>query len=272
MTQGRGSGAVMLALGLIAAGPGQAAGLAPINCLIEPEEVIRLATPVAGIIAEVLVDRGDVVRRGDVVARLDTAVEEIARDLARARAGDRSRLQSLEARVEFLAAQSARMAELAGRNAISATAATEAQLEARVAEGELDEARINHALAQHELQQAEVLLAQKTLTAPVEGVIVERLLGPGEYRDTQSHIVTIARLDRLRVEAFAPLSYFGTVALGDVVSIRPEAPIGGAYPATITVIDRIFDAATATFGLRMALENPGLALPAGLRCEVRFDP
>jgi hypothetical protein len=32
----------------------------------------------------------------------------------------------------------------------------------------------------------------------------------------------------------------------------------------------VFDAATATFGLVMRLENPDLALPAGLRCQLDF--
>jgi len=97
------------------------------------------------------------------------------------------------------------------------------------------------------------------------------LLSRGEYRDTQAHIATIARLDVLRVEAFAPLRYYDQLAVGMRVTIHPEDPVGGAWPATVTVIDRVFDAATATFGLRMALQNLDLALPAGLRCEVHFD-
>ena len=89
-------------------------------------------------------------------------------------------------------------------------------------------------------------------------------------REFQAAFV-LARLDMLRVEAFAPLRYHDRLHVGQQVTVHPEAPVGGAYAGTITVIDRVFDAATATFGLRVALPNAELALPAGLRCELHFD-
>ena len=260
--------ALMLALTPPAAA--EEAPLAPISCLIEPDELVRLATPVAGIVAEVSVDRGDPVAEGDVIARLDTTLEQITLSLAQARAADQTRIRSLAARLDFLEAQAERTRDLAARNAISQIAALEAELDADIARHALDEARIAHEIAAIELAQAEALLEQKVLRAPIDGIVVERLLTRGEFPDTQSHIATIARIDKLRVEAFAPLAYRDRLATGQRVTIHPEEPVGGAYPATITVIDRVFDAATATFGLRMELPNPDLTLPAGLRCEVVF--
>lgn len=256
----------------LAAGAAQAADLAPVSCLIEPEAVVQLATAVAGVVAEVAVERGDRVAAGQVIARLDGRVEAIARDLARTRATNEGRVRALEARLAFLDAQAARTAALSDRSAISATQADEARMQAEMAREELAEAHLAVRLAGIEAEQAEALLEQKTVRAPFDGLITERLLSPGEYRDGQTHIATIVRLDVLRVEAFAPIAYFPHLTLGQTVTIRPEAPIGGAYRATVTVIDRVFDAATGTFGFRMALPNPDLALPAGLRCEVEFAP
>ena len=34
--------------------------------------------------------------------------------------------------------------------------------------------------------------------------------------------------------------------------------------------DRVVDAASGTFGVRLELPNPGYRLPAGLKCKVRF--
>jgi hypothetical protein len=39
----------------------------------------------------------------------------------------------------------------------------------------------------------------------------------------------------------------------------------------VKLIDRVFDAASGTFGLRLELPNPGNRLPAGLRCRIQFD-
>lgn len=264
--------ALLGGIGTAGPGTGQAVPvLDPISCLIEPDSVVKLSTAVPGIVSEVSVDRGDVVSAGQIVARLDSRVEDVALSLARARAGDLSQIRSLEARIAFLATQAERAKKLAERNAGSSSASEEAATELEVARQELDQARLGGDLNRMEVEQAEAVLAQKTIRAPFDGVVTERLLEPGEYQEGATHIVTIARLDPLRVEAFAPIGYFEALAIGQSVSIRPEEPVGGAYPARITVIDRVFDAATATFGLRMLLPNPGLALPAGLRCEVRFD-
>jgi RND family efflux transporter MFP subunit len=261
--------AATLAATLSAAGA-ETPPLAPVSCLIEPEAVVQLATAVAGVVAEVNVDRGDRVTAGQPIARLDGRVEEIARDLARTRATNLGRVRSLEARLAFLEAQAERMTALSDRSAISATQADEARMQAAMAREELAEARLAVRPAAIEAAPAAGPLEQKTVRAPFDGLITERLLSPGEYRDGQTHIATIVRLDVLRVEAFAPIAYFPHLAVGQTVIIRPEAPIGGAHTATITVIDRVFDAATGTFGFRMALPNPDLALPAGLRCEVEF--
>jgi hypothetical protein len=50
----------------------------------------------------------------------------------------------------------------------------------------------------------------------------------------------------------------------------PEEPIGGVYEASVTVVDRVFDAASSTFGVRLDLPNLNFTLPAGLRCRIRF--
>ncbi|MFC3616294.1 efflux RND transporter periplasmic adaptor subunit [Lutimaribacter marinistellae] len=249
----------------------QEGAMAPVSCLIEPDKVIRLSTPVAGIVDSVAVDRGDRVAEGQVVARLDTGLEEIAVAIARKRAADDAQIASIEAQIDFLDAQARRNEQLVKRNAVSRTQAEEARLEARLAERELDKARLEKDLAGLQLAEAEARLDQKIVRSPVDGVVMERLLNPGEYREGEAHILTIARLDQLRVEAFVPISYYDRLELGQTLTILPEAPLDTPHPAQITVIDQVFDAATATVGVRLMLDNSGFELPAGLRCELRFD-
>lgn len=244
---------------------------AHVSCLIEPDEVIRVSTPVAGIVAEVMVDRGDQVSKGQIIARLDTRIEEIEVEIAQVRADDVTEIAALQARIEFLQSQAERNETLARSNAVSKTAAREARLESDLALRELDQARLAKQLAGLDLLSAEARLEQKIVRSPVDGVVVERLLNPGEYRDGQAHIATVAKMDTLRVEAFVPISYYRDLSHGQPVSILPEPPLDVFHPATITVIDQVFDAATATVGVRMDLPNPDLALPAGLRCELYFD-
>lgn len=244
--------------------------LSPIGCIIQPQDVIEISTPVSGIVAEVLSQRGDEVRAGQIIAQLDTTIDALSLALAQARAADRSGIEARQARLAFLDQQAQRLTDLAARQTVSSVQRDEALSEARVARFELAQAEAQLDLLAMEAEREAALMDQKTLRSPVDGLVVEQLLSPGEFRDGQTHIATIARLNTLKVEAFAPLDYYDAVAVGDTVKIRPEAPVGGSYPARITIVDRVFDAATATFGLEMVLDNSEAMLPAGLRCEVDF--
>jgi multidrug efflux pump subunit AcrA (membrane-fusion protein) len=107
------------------------------------------------------------------------------------------------------------------------------------------------------------------IKSPINGVVVERFLSPGEYIENQS-IVKLAQIDPLNVEVVLPVSYFLQIKLGMKAKIIPEAPIGGQYIAEVKVIDRVIVAASGTFGVRLELSNPGYKLPAGLKCKVIF--
>ena len=38
----------------------------------------------------------------------------------------------------------------------------------------------------------------------------------------------------------------------------------------MTVVDRVADAASSTFGVRLEIPNPDHRIPAGLKCKVRL--
>ena len=42
-------------------------------------------------------------------------------------------------------------------------------------------------------------------------------------------------------------------------------------PATVSLVDKVLDAASGTFRVRMLLPNPDGRIPAGLRCKVEFN-
>ena len=58
------------------------------------------------------------------------------------------------------------------------------------------------------------------------------------------------------------------IQVGMAGEVYPE--IGGRYVAHVTVVDRVYDAASATIGVRLELPNPDNAIPAGLSRRVRF--
>ena len=63
---------------------------------------------------------------------------------------------------------------------------------------------------------------------------------------------------------------FGSVELGMKAEVRPELPNVGVQIATVRIVDRVIDARSGTFGVRLELPNADLAIPSGLHCQVRF--
>ena len=263
--------AAALALAGIAPALGQENKDAPAEfaCLIQPKMVVKLGSQVQGLIREVLVDRGAVVKQGQVVARLESAVEDAELTIAKARAANDSTVQSDRAKLEFQKHKDERSRELRKTEAMTLSSAEEAETAAKVAADELREAQVNQQLLQLEATRAAEMLKLRTIRSPIDGVVTERSLGPGEYVGSdQTHLMTIAQIDPLYVEVYVPVAQFGKIRVGMQGEVIPE--IGPSRLARVTVVDRVFDAASATMGVRLELPNPNNEIPAGLSCRVRL--
>jgi RND family efflux transporter MFP subunit len=245
-------------------------GLVKSSCLIQPKMVLKLGTPVPGLISDVLVDRGVMVKKGDIIAKLESGVEEAAAALAKLRASNVSGVRSATAKLEFQKREMERKQELDKRNSIARSRADEATTTAKVAESDLHEATINLQLAELEHARANEVLKQRVIRSPISGVIVERSLGPGEYAFDQAHLVTVSQIDPLNVEIYLPLSQIGNIRPGMIAEIHTEYPVGGKYFAKVVVVDRVVDAASGTIGVRLEMPNPDYAIPAGQKCQAVF--
>lgn len=129
----------------------------------------------------------------------------------------------------------------------------------------------NRRLADLELNRTTAEVALRTLRSPINGVVVERYMHPGEF-PKQERVLKLAQIDPLRVEVYAPVSMLGKIALGMTGVIKPEEPMKGEHHGKVTVVDKVVDAASGTFGVRMEVPNADMKLPAGLKCTVKFSP
>lgn len=240
------------------------------DCILEPRLKIKLATPVSGVLREVLVDRGDIVRKDQIVAQLESAVDQALLDLAKAKAESDATVKAREARLVFLTKKRERTTSLMAKGAASAAALDEIESDFGVASQDLREAQANLRIAQLEVQRAEEVLKLRSVRSPIDGVVAERNLLGGEYAYDQAPIMTIAQINPLNVEVFVPIALYGTIKAGMEATVTGEEPVGGRYLAKVEVIDPLIDARSGTFGIRLLLPNPDNKLPAGLRCKVQF--
>ncbi len=241
----------------------------PLDCLIQPSRVIELGSQATGLIEAIHVERGDRVEPGQVVVELEADAERAAVALARERAGQVGLLRAREEAYALSKKRKERGVELFEKSALATDSRDELETQANLARYELFQAQEARQIASLELRQAQALLSRRTLRIPIGGIVVEQLLEVGEIVDDQT-ILTVARVDPLRVDVLMPASRFGSLRQNMRASVEPEYPVRGSVIATISVIDPVIDAASGTFNVRLDLPNPDGAIPGGLHCTVQF--
>jgi RND family efflux transporter MFP subunit len=238
------------------------------DCIIDPAVTVRVGSSVPGLLEQVLIDRGDFVEKGQRIASLASDVERTTVELLTQQAESQAEIEAQRARYDLVASRLGRTRELAESNVVPEEKLEETVAEMEVVKRELAIAEMRSRIAGLELTRARKVLEQRVIRSPITGTVVERLLFEGEFLAQDGKLATIAQLDPLHVEAFLPVEYYAEVQVGMEVHVLPNRPVEGTYSGKITVIDRVFDAASSTFGIRVELPNPDGRLPAGHRCQL----
>jgi RND family efflux transporter MFP subunit len=241
------------------------------DCVIDPSEIVKLGSPVPGILARVVVRRGDTVTQGQEVAALESTIETAAVAYNRFRALSTAKIDAQKQRLTLATARMGRASELIGRKIISEDKFEELRADAAVQQHDLVREEQEQKLATLDLERAEAALTQRTIRSPIEGIVTEKKLSGGEFINQDGYVVAVARLDPLHVETYLPVQTYGQVHVGTVAKVHPNPPIGGSYDASAIVVDSVFDPASSTYGVRLRLPNPERTLPGGQRCKVIFD-
>ena len=238
-------GLIFCALGIAAfnaqAQPARPKPASNISCLIQPSQEVNVGTPVDGVLETVNVDRGDMVSQGQLLARLNAGVESAAVDFQSAKA-------------EFGARKQARNAELQRKELISTQ--------------EFDELETEFKLSELELRQRREQLKLRSIVSPIKGVVVDVYRQRGDLV-RQEKIFRVVQLQPLHIETVLPAAFFGKLRADQVFEVSPELG-GGPFKAKIIQIDRVIDAASGTFRVRLLLQNPRMDIPPGQRCAINF--
>ena len=235
--------------------------------LIEPYVVVDIGAPAEGIVAKVTVDRSHSVKKGQVLVKLESSVEWAALEKAKAMATFDGEIGLQQTQLAFARRSHDRFRKL---KAIANHDKDQAATEIIRVGHRLKQAREKRTLAKYELKKARAILNRFSIKSPISGVVVERYVSPGEYVNSQP-LLRVAQIDPLRVEVIVPAQIFGRILPGMTATIVPELPQYGEQIATVTIVDKVIDAASSTFGVRLELPNAEQQMPSGLRCLVRFE-
>jgi RND family efflux transporter MFP subunit len=242
------------------------------DCMMEPYRVVEVKSAVKGRIETINVERSDYITAGQSLVVFEADVEKATVELARAKLDMTAELNSSRVSHNFAKRKLGRFDKLAAKGVVADYDKDEVQTEASLAALQILQAKENKQLAELELQRALAVLNQYTVISPIDGVVVNRFKSPGEYADAEDGpILQLAQLNPLNIEVLLPASRFGSIKPGMKAHVSPESPLNGSYTAEVKIVDRVVDASSGTFGIRLELPNPDNKLPGGLKCTVSFN-
>jgi HlyD family secretion protein len=234
---------------VLSASPAEAAPSAPVQAddgrvvaegrlVAYPGAEVVVATELPGVVVRLAVDEKDRVRKGQVIAELK------ADDLRAGLSESRARIEEAEADIRFAEVDLARAERLLAEKVGTQDAADRARRNRDAAA-----ARKETALAAASRLQA--VLAKTRIVSPIDGVVILRSVQPGEHLEAGEPLVTVADLDRLRVEAEVDEFDTGRVTLDAPVKVTAEGYTGQSWPA------RVEEIPDAVVPRRLKPQDPG---------------
>ncbi|HUC97237.1 MAG TPA: efflux RND transporter periplasmic adaptor subunit [Candidatus Polarisedimenticolaceae bacterium] len=213
------------------------------------EDQVVLGTKVVGRLGEISVDLGSRVRKGQAIARIDPSdyrlrvdQAEAALQQARVRLGlpaegtsdkidpeQTATVRQAAATLNEARLTHDRMAKLWEDNYIARAELDAAVAQLAIAESQyqnaLEEVRIRQGLLfqrRSELEIARQQLADTVIISPMDGAVSERQGSVGQYLIAGAPVVTLVRMDPLRLRLPVPERQAGSVRVGQVVELTVE--------------------------------------------------
>lgn len=240
------------------------------DCVVIPSNVADLGSNARGVIATIAVDRNHFVKQGDVIAVLDDTVEKATVVLAEKKAAMDSEIKEYNINLTH-AKREEKRAKVAYRSkAFSLHNLDKAKVATQLAKIKLLQAQEKQLLAQKKLVEAKARLAHRTIHAPFTGIVMEKFKTMGEYIDDDP-VVRLAQLDPLYVELILPAAERSGIKVGMDATVCSDKNDGKGWRVNVSQVDKVIDVASGTFGVRLLLPNANYEIPAGIRCDLKFN-
>lgn len=230
---------------------------------LEAEERASVASKVSDVtVLSVNVDVGDEIKRGDILVEMDDSlnrrqIEEARAAVARAEAA----IAQAKSRLSTVEKDYKRYKQLYEEQVISRQQFDQTEGQYEVEKAGLD-------LAQRELKQAQARLEQLLIVknyhkvaAPVDGIIAERRVDPGDTVKSGDVLLVISRQDNVKVKGPITETDYPKVKLGQPVHVRVDAFLGREFNGKVNRISPVLDPATRTGEVEALMASQGLLKP-----------
>ncbi len=260
-------------------------------------DAVTVSSEVEGRVSRVLADLGDRVTAGQALVELDReklqyALDQRRAELEQARAkygvdGDGGALPPVDAvpGVRKAAAELAqaeqdwkRAGELRRRQLVSEQQLDDAEAKYRTAKASYEAAvqdarnlRADIDASEANLRLADRQLRDASIRAPFDGFIAQRLVSPGQFVKLQSPVMSLVKIDPLKLTTEVPEHLAPWVRVGQKVEVRVDAFPDRALQGTISRISPAVNAQTRAFPLEALVPNESGQLKPGTFARVHIE-
>lgn len=209
---------------------------------LRPRSQAQVSAEVGGRLVRVLKDDGDRVRAGDTLAVLDATDYRLAHDRARAA------LQVAEANRAHAEAEEERAENLLRTGGITDKDRLAAQVNLRVAEAGVAQARAEVAIAAAQQGRASV-------RAPFTGRVAGRLADPGTMIAAGAPLFTVVDDSVFELRAAVPSASYRSIRVGAAVQVAVDSAPGLAIEGRVARVSPLVDERNRSF--EVVIEVPG---------------
>jgi len=215
-----------------------------VEAIAVPSRNVTLSLPVEATVRELRVKEGDLVKKGEVLATLYQSSEVLERD---------------------------RAAKLLERAAVDLRMSERLRLSETVSEEAARQKRLDHDLANIELDRSNAVLADKTLFAPFDGVILRIHKEVGESAGRTDKIIEVIGYDTLHIEAYLEAVHLGSVAKGQKARVIFPSLSDREVVADFLLVDPVVEPGSGLFRVRLSVANADLTIPSGIPARLIFE-
>jgi RND family efflux transporter MFP subunit len=263
--------------------PPAAVSVAPVNGVDEPvileatgsfqpDETSEVAPEGSGRVTATPVDVGQFVKKGTVLIRIQGENAKLRLEDARAA------VERAEANVKLAESQNALAQTTAKRNAsllagglVPQTVADEARTQAETTTNNVLVARATLAQTRAQFAIAEKAVQDVVVEAPFSGYISARQVAAGEFVQPSTAVVTLLRIDPLRLQLTIPAVQAGQIVVGQSVQARVDAFPSQVFEGKITSINPSITAQSRSFAVEARVPNPKAVLKPGMFAVASID-
>lgn len=207
----------------------------------EAVRTVAIFPRTTGMVREIGFSAGGRVGEGAVLLRLDDDSERISVEEAKLAVADAS-------------AKAARNDKLAENRAISAA--------------DRDNSRSELARARLALQEAELALSRRSITAPFAGVAGLTSVEVGDMVSASTEITVIDDRSAMKVEFRIPEAFAARLAAGQAVEVATPSQPGTVFAGTLSAVGSRIEADSRTLTVQATVANSGDLLRPGMSFEV----